>query len=144
MRLNTIKPAAGAKKSAKRVGRGIGSTLGKTCGRGHKGQTSRSGGSIAPGFEGGQQPIYKRLPKFGFNSMKSQIRAEIRTSELNKVNAEVITVEALKESGLINKNIQYVKIMLSGEVNKPVVISGIKVSKGAYNAIIEADGKVEG
>ena len=143
MKLNTLTYAPGSRKVKNRLGRGIGSGLGKTGGRGHKGQTSRSGGSIAPGFEGGQQPIYKRLPKFGFNSMKSQIRAEIRTSELNKVNAEAITVETLKESGLINKNIQYVKIMLSGEVTKPVVISGIKVSKGAYNAIIEADGKVE-
>jgi len=103
MRLNTLKPAAGSKSAAKRVGRGIGSGLGKTAGRGHKGQKSRTGGGIRPGFEGGQQPLQMRLPKFGFNSAKARITAEVTLSELAKVEADVIDVQALKDADIIKK-----------------------------------------
>lgn len=143
MRLNSIKPADGHKKTAKRVGRGIGSGLGKTCGRGHKGQKSRSGGSVRPGFEGGQMPLQKRLPKYGFTSRISRTSAQIRTSELAKVNADVIDLAALKEADLINENILRAKIFLSGDVTKAVTVKGLAVTKGAKEAIEAAGGKVE-
>ena len=143
MQLNTLAPAPGAKSSGKRVGRGIGSGLGKTGGRGHKGQKSRSGGSVKPGFEGGQMPIQRRLPKFGFTSRSSLSSAEIRLSELNKVDAEVVDVAALQAAGLIQKNIKSVKVMLSGEISKAVTLKGIRASKGAVAAIEAAGGKVE-
>ena len=143
MRLNTIKPAAGHKSSAKRVGRGIGSGLGKTCGRGHKGQKSRSGGSVRPGFEGGQMPLQKRLPKFGFTSRISKVTAQVRTSELAKVGADVVDLAALKEADIIGQNIIRAKVFLSGDVTKPVTIKGLAVTKGALAAIESAGGKVE-
>lgn len=143
MRLNTIKGAPGSKHAAKRVGRGIGSGLGKTAGRGHKGQKSRSGGRVRPGFEGGQQPLQMRLPKFGFNSAKARITAEITLTELAKVDAEVVDLKALQAAGLINGSIQYAKVMLSGEINKAVTLKGIKVTKGARAAIEAAGGKIE-
>jgi large subunit ribosomal protein L15 len=143
MRLNTIKGAPGSKHAAKRVGRGIGSGLGKTGGRGHKGQKSRSGGRVRPGFEGGQQPLQMRLPKFGFNSAKARVTAEITLTELAKVDAEVVDLKALQAAGLINGSIQYAKVMLSGEINKAVTLKGIKVTKGARAAIEAAGGKIE-
>lgn len=143
MRLNTIKPAAGAKHAAKRVGRGIGSTLGKTCGRGVKGQKSRSGGYHKVGFEGGQMPIHRRLPKFGFTSRIAKVTAEIRLHELVKVDAEVIDLPTLRKAGLINSHIKFAKVILSGEINKPVTVKGLRVTKGAKAAITAAGGKVE-
>ncbi len=143
MRLNTLKPAAGARKPRKRVGRGIGSGLGKTAGRGHKGQKSRSGGFHKVGFEGGQMPLQRRLPKVGFRSRIGMVTDEIRLHELNKVDAEVIDLEALKKANLINGKIQRVKVMLSGTIDKPVTLKGIAVTKGARQAIEAAGGKVE-
>jgi len=143
MNLNTLRPSAGSTHSSKRVGRGIGSGLGKTCGRGHKGQKSRSGGSVKPGFEGGQMPLQRRLPKFGFTSRKSQVSAEIRLSELAKIDAEVIDLAALKAANLITGNIKAAKVFLSGEINKAVTLKGISASKGAQAAIEAAGGKVE-
>ena len=144
MELNTIQPADGAKHYKRRVGRGIGSGLGKTAGRGHKGQTSRSGGTIAPGFEGGQQPLHRRLPKFGFVSLKAMDRAEVRLSELAKVDGDIVTVQSLKDANVINQNVQRVKIMLSGEVARAVTIGkGIGATKGARAAIEAAGGKFE-
>lgn len=143
MRLNTLSPAEGAKHSAKRVGRGIGSGLGKTGGRGHKGQKSRTGGGVRRGFEGGQMPLYRRLPKFGFNSAKKLVSAEIRLNELDKVESKTITLESLKESNIISNDIQFAKIILSGEVKNAVSVEGIKVTKGAKEAIEAAGGSVK-
>ncbi|RKF14415.1 50S ribosomal protein L15 [Alginatibacterium sediminis] len=143
MRLNTLSPAAGSKPNAKRVGRGIGSGSGKTAGRGHKGQKARSGGGIRPGFEGGQMPLKQRLPKFGFTSRKSLVSAEVRTSELAKVSADVVDLEALKAAGVITRNIKFAKIVLSGEVTSPVTLKGLKATKGAKAAIEAAGGKIE-
>lgn len=143
MRLNTLAPAAGHKKDAKRVGRGIGSGLGKTAGRGHKGLKSRSGGSVKPGFEGGQMPLQKRLPKYGFTSRVGGITAEIRLGELNKVNADVIDLEALRKAHLVTSTIKRAKIFLSGELTKAVTIKGLAVTKGAKAAIEAAGGKIE-
>jgi large subunit ribosomal protein L15 len=143
MRLNTISPAPGAKKSAKRVGRGIGSGLGKTGGRGHKGQKSRSGGSVKPGFEGGQMPIQRRLPKFGFTSRKSFVSDQVTLTEISKVEGEVVSLETLKAAGLVKKEMLFVKVMKSGEISRAVTVSGLKVTKGAREAIEAAGGKVE-
>ena len=143
MRLNTLAPVAGSKKAKKRVGRGIGSGLGKTAGRGHKGLKSRSGGTVKPGFEGGQMPLQKRLPKYGFTSRVSLVSAQIRLSELNKVDAEAVSLESLQSANLINKNIKQVKIFLSGELTKPVIVKGLSVTKGARAAIEAAGGKIE-
>ena len=143
MRLNTLSPAPGSRKGVKRVGRGIGSGLGKTAGRGHKGQKARSGGSVRPGFEGGQMPMQKRLPKFGFTSRISRTTAQIRLSELNGVEGDVIDIAALKNADLINDNIARVRVFLSGELGKPVILKGIAVTKGAREAIEKAGGKVE-
>ncbi len=143
MYLNTLKPADGSKKARKRVGRGIGSGLGKTCGRGHKGQKSRTGGGIKPGFEGGQMPLQRRVPKFGFTSRKSLVSAEVRLSELNAIDGDIVDLSSLKNAGLITKNILFVKIMLSGEISKPVTVQGLGISKGAQSAVEAAGGKVE-
>ena len=143
MRLNTLSPAEGSKKNRKRVGRGIGSTLGKTGGRGHKGQKSRSGGQTAVGFEGGQMPLKQRLPKFGFTSRKSLVRAEVRLSELAKVEGGMIDLLSLKAANIINKNIESAKIMLSGEIKTAVTVKGLSVTKGAKAAIEAAGGTVE-
>lgn len=143
MRLNTLRPGAGSKQAPKRVGRGIGSGLGKTCGRGHKGLKSRSGGSVNPGFEGGQMPIQRRLPKFGFTSRKSRYVAEIRLSEICKVVADVVDLEALKNADIIREEIKVARVILSGEITKPVTVKGLKVTKGAQAAIEAAGGKVE-
>ncbi len=143
MRLNTIKPGAGSKSSAKRVGRGIGSGFGKTCGRGHKGQHSRSGGFHKVGFEGGQMPLQRRLPKVGFTSRISFKTAEVRLSELAKVDGEVIDLLSLKAANVIGQHIERAKIMLSGGVERAVTVKGISVTKGARAAIEAAGGKVE-
>jgi large subunit ribosomal protein L15 len=143
MRLNTLKPAPGSKHAAKRVGRGIGSGTGKTAGRGHKGQKSRSGGGIRPGFEGGQQPLQRRLPKFGFTSRIARITAEVTLSELGKINADVIDLQALKDADLIKESMMRAKVMLSGEITKAVTLKGIRVTKGARAAIEAAGGKIE-
>jgi len=143
MRLNSLSAAPGHKKAAKRVGRGIGSGLGKTCGRGHKGQKSRSGGRVRPGFEGGQMPLQKRLPKYGFTSRMARTTAEVRLSELNAVSADVVTLQALKDADLINDNMLRAKVFLSGELNKAVKLQGIAVTKGAREAIEQAGGSIE-
>ncbi|KEQ14011.1 50S ribosomal protein L15 [Endozoicomonas numazuensis] len=143
MRLNTLSPAEGSRKERKRVGRGIGSGLGKTGGRGHKGQKSRSGGSVRPGFEGGQQPLQRRLPKYGFSSRKARFSAEIRLHELAKVESDVIDLAALKAADLINGSILRAKVVLSGELNKAVTLKGVAATKGARAAIEAAGGKIE-
>ncbi|ACA88921.1 50S ribosomal protein L15 [Shewanella woodyi] len=143
MRLNTLSPAAGSKSAAKRVGRGIGSGTGKTCGRGHKGQKSRSGGGVRIGFEGGQMPLKIRLPKFGFTSRKAMVSAEVRISELAKVNGDVVDLSTLKDANLVTRNIQFAKIVLSGTIERPVTVKGLKVTKGARAAIEAAGGKIE-
>jgi len=143
MRLNTISPAEGAKKSAKRVGRGIGSGLGKTAGRGHKGQKARAGGFHKVGFEGGQMPIQRRLPKVGFTSHKARYTAEIRLNELEKVDGGVVTVDSLIDANVISGDIKYAKVILSGAITKPVTVKGLGVTKGARAAIEAAGGKIE-
>jgi large subunit ribosomal protein L15 len=143
MRLNELSPAPGSKPTAKRVGRGIGSGLGKTGGRGHKGQKSRSGGKVAPGFEGGQMPIHRRLPKFGFSSRKAAYVAEIRLNELTLVEGDVVDLAALKAADVIGEKIKEARVILSGEVKSAVTVKGLKVTKGAKAAIEAAGGKVE-
>ncbi len=140
--LNTLRPAEGSKIAPRRVGRGIGSGLGKTCGRGHKGQKARAGGYHKIGFEGGQMPIQRRLPKVGFTSRKSLETAQIRLGDLNFVKADVIDLDCLKSCGLVNKNIKYVKVFFSGELAQAVTVKGIKVTKGVREAIEEKGGKV--
>ncbi len=142
MQLNTLSPAEGEKKSRKRVGRGIGSGFGKTCGRGHKGQKSRSGGFSKVGFEGGQMPLQRRLPKVGFSSRVSIITSQVTLSEIDKLEETEITVDVLKTHNLITKNIKRVKVMLSGEITRAVTLTGIKATKGARSAIEAAKGSV--
>jgi large subunit ribosomal protein L15 len=143
MKLNTLSPAAGAKHAAKRVGRGIGSGLGKTAGRGHKGLKSRSGGTVRPGFEGGQMPLKQRLPKFGFTSRKSLVSGEVRLNEIAKVEGDVVTIETLKQAGLLVNTIKFAKVVLSGEISRSVTVKGLRVTKGARAAIEAAGGKIE-
>lgn len=143
MRLNELSPAPGSKPSAKRRGRGIGSGLGKTSGRGHKGQKARSGGYHKIGFEGGQMPLQRRLPKFGFTSRKSLTVTEIRLNELNAIDADVITLDALKAFGIVRKDMLSARIIASGEINKAVTVNGLHCTKGAKAAIEAAGGKVE-
>ena len=141
MHLNDLRPAPGSKPAAKRVGRGIGSGLGKTCGRGHKGQHSRSGGYHKVGFEGGQMPIQRRLPKFGFKSRKGRFVAEVRLSELAALEGEV-TLDALKAAGIIPTQTKKAKVILSGEISKPVTLKGVVATAGAARAIEQAGGSV--
>ena len=143
MHLNTLSPASGSKPAAKRVGRGIGSGLGKTCGRGHKGQKSRTGGSVKPGFEGGQMPLQRRVPKYGFTSRKSLVTSEVRLSELNTLTDELIDLDALKKNNVIRNDKLFVKIVLSGDITRAVTVRGLRVTKGAKLAIENAGGKVE-
>ncbi|WP_404416067.1 50S ribosomal protein L15 [Marinospirillum sp.] len=143
MHLNDLSPAPGSKTDARRVGRGIGSGLGKTAGRGHKGLKARSGGSVKPGFEGGQMPLQRRLPKFGFTSHKAPLSAEVRLHELGLVEGDVVTLETLKAADIIKNATQYVKVILSGEINRAVTVKGLKATKGARAAIEAAGGKVE-
>jgi len=143
LQLNSLSPAPGAKKDAKRVGRGIGSGYGKTAGRGHKGQKSRSGGKVRPGFEGGQMPLQKRLPKYGFTSRIARTTAQIRLGELNAVDAQTIDLAALKTANLVRDNVARARVFLSGELNKAVTVKGLGVTRGAREAIEKAGGKVE-
>jgi len=143
MFLNTICSSEGARKKSKRVGRGIGCTLGKTCGRGHKGQKARSGGFHKVGFEGGQMPLQRRLPKIGFTSLMSKYSAEVRLNELNDLNAEVIDLNILIAANIVPVFTKKAKIIKSGELTKAVTIRGIKVTGGAKVSIEAAGGKVE-
>ena len=143
MRLNELSPAPGSRSAKKRAGRGIGSGLGKTGGRGHKGLKSRSGGSVKPGFEGGQMPLQRRLPKFGFSSRKSLTRDEIRLAELNKVQGDEITMDSLRQARLIGEKIKDVKIILAGDIGRPVIVKGLRITRGARAAVEAAGGKVE-
>ncbi|GAB6043053.1 50S ribosomal protein L15 [Endothiovibrio diazotrophicus] len=143
MRLNTLKPAEGSTPAAKRVGRGQGSGLGKTCGRGHKGQKSRNGGFHKVGFEGGQMPLQRRLPKVGFNSRKARGYAEVRLPELLKVEGDEIDLLALKAAGVVPLQADRVKVIASGEIDKAVKLRGVAATKGARAAIEAAGGSVE-
>ncbi len=143
MRLNTIKPAAGSKPVKRRVGRGPGTGIGKTCGKGHKGHHARAGGYHKVGFEGGQMPLQRRLPKIGFRSAKALVRCEIRVGSLNKFSDTPVTLASLREAGLINARIKFVKIILSGELKVPVTIMGLPITAGAKQAVLAAGGKIE-
>lgn len=143
MRLHTLAPAKGSRKKGKRLGRGIGSGLGKTSGRGHKGQKSRSGGYHKVGFEGGQMPIQRRLPKFGFTSHKGRMTEQVTLTEIANLGEEIITFDVLKAKGIIRQVTQYAKIFLSGTIEKAVTIKGLPVTKGAKLAIQQAGGQVE-
>ena len=143
MRLNTLSPAEGAKKSAKRVGRGIGSGQGKTAGRGHKGQKARAGGFNKVGFEGGQMPIQRRLPKVGFISRQAKYTAEIRLHELEKVESGVVDLQSLIDANVISGDVKAAKVILSGEITKAVTVKGLGATKGARAAIEAAGGKIE-
>jgi large subunit ribosomal protein L15 len=143
MKLNTLHPAPGSKPPKRRLGRGIGSGLGKTSGKGHKGQTARAGGSIPAWFQGGQMPLQMRVPKFGFRSQKALSTAEVRLSELAAVTGEVVDLDTLKAAGLVRKSAKRARVVLSGGVNRAVVVRGVHVTKGARAAIEAAGGKVE-
>ncbi len=143
MRLNTIKPAAGSKPSRKRVGRGTGCGLGKTAGRGHKGQKARAGGFHKVGFEGGQMPLHRRLPKRGFHSPQSGDTAEVRLGDLQKLDAETIDLALLKQAGLAHLGALRAKVILAGSIERKVVLKGLGVSKGARAAVEKAGGSVE-
>lgn len=143
MNLNTIQPAPGSKTPAKRLGRGIGSGKGKTCGRGHKGQKARAGGFHKVGFEGGQMPLQRRMPKSGFRSTKALETEELRLSDLDKLAADVIDLDALKAADVIRVNTKYVKVILAGTITRAVTLRGIKATAGAQNAIEAQGGKVE-
>ncbi len=143
MKLNTLKSAEGTKTVRKRVGRGIGSGFGKTCGRGHKGQKARSGGFSKVGFEGGQMPLQRRLPKVGFNSRKAAFMAEIRLGELSKVEGDTVDLLALKAANIIGHQIKRAKVIDSGKITTVVTIRGLGVTKGARAAIEAAGGKIE-
>ena len=142
MQLNTIKPAEGSKKNARRVGRGIGSGFGKTAGRGHKGQKSRTGGFHKVGFEGGQMPLQRRLPKRGFKSMTKADTAHVRTSELNNLPVDVIDLLVLKQANIVSGNVLAAKIFLSGEITKKLVLTGLLLTKGAKAAVETAGGNI--
>lgn len=142
MQLNTIKPAEGAKHAPRRVGRGIGSGLGKTCGRGHKGQKSRAGGFHKVGFEGGQMPLQRRLPKRGFKSLVAGRNVEIRLSELARLPVEEVDLLVLKQAGLVPLDVLSAKVILSGAIDKKVVLKGVGATKGAKAAIEAAGGSI--
>jgi len=143
MRLNELRPASGSRSAAKRVGRGIGSGLGKTSGSGHKGQKARAGGTVKPGFEGGQMPLQRRLPKYGFKSRVSLETAEVRLAELARVEGDEVDVASLKRAGVIRRDINRVKIVLSGNVDRALNVRGCGVTRGAREAIEKAGGKIE-
>lgn len=144
MYLNTIEPAIGSKKNGRRLGRGIGSGRGKTCGKGHKGQHARAGGYHKLGFEGGQMPLQRRLPKFGFKSRLAASRCELRLSKLNKFKSAIVDMKTLREEGFISSKITSVKIILSGKIEKPITIgAGVLVTKGAQKAIVDAGGEIK-
>lgn len=143
MQLNKVKPAAGSKQSKKRVGRGIGCGLGKTAGRGHKGQKARAGGFHKIGFEGGQMPLQRRLPKRGFVSLTQDDKAEVRLGDLEKLDVEAIDLAALRAANLVPARATRVKVILSGEVKRKIALKGIAITKGARAAIEAAGGSVE-
>jgi len=143
MFLNTISPGEGARKSAKRVGRGIGCTLGKTCGRGHKGQKARSGGFHKVGFEGGQMPLQRRLPKIGFLSRSAKFTAEVRLQELSQLTVDVIDLAALIDNNIVPSFTKKAKVIKSGEITKAVNLKGLAVTEGARQAIQSVGGKIE-
>lgn len=140
--LNTLKPAEGSKHARRRVGRGIGSGLGKTAGRGHKGQKSRTGGFHKVGFEGGQMPLQRRLPKRGFTAMNQHLSAEVRLSDLERLPVDQVDVQVLKQAGVIGQAVRYVKVIKSGELSRKVVLSGIAATAGARSAIEAAGGSL--
>jgi large subunit ribosomal protein L15 len=144
MRLNSLSPAPGAKQTSKRLGRGIGTGLGKTSGKGHKGQKARSGGKVRRGFEGGQTPLHRRLPKFGFVSQKALVTAEVRLSSLNQLADTVIDLACLKTANLIDQNVKFVKIIASGSIERAITLRGLRSTKGAKAAIEAIGGSVEG
>jgi large subunit ribosomal protein L15 len=143
MRLNTLKPARGARRPRLRVGRGASAGQGKTCGRGTKGQRARKGGYHKVGFEGGQMPLQRRMPKVGFRSAMKKSRAEVRLSELAKVEGAVVDLEALRKANVVPAGTERAKVVLSGELNKAVTLKGVAVTKGARAAIEAAGGKIE-
>jgi large subunit ribosomal protein L15 len=143
MRLNTLHPAPGSRPKKKRLGRGTGSGLGKTSGKGHKGQKARAGGTVKPGFEGGQQPLQRRVPKFGFRSQLAMVTAEVRLGALDKVQGDVIDLAALKAAGVVRKDMKRARVMLSGTISRAVTVKGLGVTRGARAAIEQAGGKVE-
>lgn len=143
MRLNTLRPAPGRIKVAKRVGRGIGSGKGKTAGRGHKGQKARKSGNVRAGFEGGQMPMQKRLPKYGFTSRVSMVTAQLRLGELDRVEGDAVDLASLQAANLIGNEIERVRVFLSGTVSRALVLKGVAVTKGARAAIEAAGGRVE-
>ena len=144
MRLNDVSPGAGAKRARKRRGRGVASGLGKTGGRGHKGQKSRAGGGVRRGFEGGQMPLQRRLPKFGFTSRKSLLRADLRVASLDRLADVHVSLESLRTSGLIGRSVRYVKIFGTARLRRGYEVRGIPVSNGARASIEASGGRVEG
>ena len=142
MRLNQLLPSPGSRTEAKRAGRGAGSGLGKTAGRGHKGQHSRSGGFHKVGFEGGQMPLQRRVPKYGFSSQKSLRTAEVRLHEIARVDGDTVDLSALHKAGVVRKNMRYVKVIASGTIDRAVTVRGVKVTQGARKAIEAAGGQV--
>ena len=143
MRLNTLKPAPGSRPDKQRVGRGIGSGLGKTAGRGHKGQHARAGGYHKVGFEGGQMPLQRRLPKRGFRSMTAKDTAEVRLHDLAKLSAELIDLAALKAANVVPVFAKKAKVILSGKLEKPVTLRGLALTKGARDAVLAAGGTIQ-
>ena len=143
VRLNDIKPGVGAKRERKRRGRGAASGLGKTGGRGHKGQKSRAGGGVRRGFEGGQMPLQRRLPKFGFSSRRSLAREDVRIASLERLGDTSVTLSSLREAGVIAKNVKYAKLFGEGQLTRAYSVSGIPVTKGARNSIEAAGGIIE-
>ena len=144
MRLNSLRPAPGSRRDAERVGRGAGSGMGKTASRGHKGQKSRSGGFHKTGFEGGQMPLQRRVPKVGFRSRKGQYVAEVRLPELALVDGDVVSLETLQAAGIVPRNARSAKVIASGEIVRAVTLQGVRATAGARAAIEKAGGKVEG
>ncbi|TCS37317.1 LSU ribosomal protein L15P [Paucimonas lemoignei] len=142
MELNNIQPAAGAKHTKRRVGRGIGSGLGKTAGRGHKGQKSRSGGFHKVGFEGGQMPLQRRLPKRGFKSLAKPFKAEVRLGDLNNLPVAEVDILSLKQAGLVGELARSVRVILAGEISKKITLKGVTATKGAKAAIEAAGGSI--
>lgn len=144
MQLNELSPGQGSRKEKRRLGRGIGSGLGKTCGKGHKGQKARAGGKVRPGFEGGQLPLQMRVPKFGFRSRIGMGTAEVRLGELAKVDGDQVDLETLKKANVLKRSVKRARVVLSGSIDRAVTVTGLKVTKGARAAIEAAGGKVEG
>jgi len=143
MRLNTIKPAPGANRTRHRIGRGVGSGWGKTAGRGHKGQRARAGGFHKIGFEGGQMPLHRRLPKRGFKSPLRDLYAEVRTSEIERMKATEIDLAVLKAEGVVPRRVRTAKVILSGKLSRKVTIKGVKATQGARAAVEAAGGRIE-